>query len=97
MDIKEIEFNFAYKGDDFTRIAKNEAGYIYERINGLKKYYEVFKIKSIEILSDFETKKGSGEFKHRYPKDNDFGVWAWCCGTKERAYKYLEEITNGKI
>ena len=94
---KEIDLNFTLKDDNFSRVCKSSHGYIYERINGLIKYYEVFKIKEVETLIDFENKIGSGEFKHKYPKDNDFGVWAWCCASKERAYQYLEEINMLKI
>lgn len=88
--VQEIELNFTHKGDVFKRVNKSKKGYIYERENSGKKYYEVFKIVETEILSDFENKIGSGEFKHRYPKDEDFGNWAWCCVTIERA----EEILN---
>lgn len=91
-EVKEIELNFTYKGDEFKRIDKNGRGYIYERIHGLKKYYEVFEIKESEILSDFEKKIGSGEFKHRYPKDEDFGKWAWCCGSIDRAFEILNDL-----
>lgn len=75
---KEIEVHFKYKGDDYYRVDKSDKGYIYKREHAGIIYYEVFEIKESEILSDFENKIGSGEFKHRYPKDEDFGVWAWC-------------------
>ena len=90
---KEIELKFTYKGDEFQRLFKNEYGYIYRRVNGVKKYYEVFEIRTVETLIDFEKKIGSGEFKHKYPKDNDFGSWAFCCTSLEKAKEYLDSFT----
>lgn len=89
---QEIEFNFTYKGDTFNRVEKSEKGYIYKRNNGGIFYYEVFKIKESEILEDFENKIGSGKFKHRYPKDDDFGKWAWCCSNLDRAIEILKNL-----
>ena len=90
--VQEIELNFTYRGDIFKQVKKSEKGYIYERENSGKKYFEVFKIKETEILSDFENKIGSGEFKHRYPKDEDFGKWAWCCSNLNRAKEIFQNF-----
>jgi hypothetical protein len=38
-----------------------------------------------------------GNFKGQIlnPKDEDFGVWAWCFYSEERARKCFDEITEG--
>ena len=92
--MKELEKQFIYKGDVFTQLDKSETAYIYQRMHENTLYYEVFRIKTAEILKDFENKIGSGEFKHRYPRDNDFGVWAWCFRSKEAAFVKFEMLTD---
>lgn len=92
--MKELEKEFIYKGDTFTQLDKSDSGYIYLRMHENTPYYEVFGIKVSEILEDFENKTGSGEFKHRYPRDNDFGVWAWCFKNKEAAIRKFDSLTD---
>jgi hypothetical protein len=78
---------------DFLQIEKNDRFAIYQvtahNEMGVDVYFEVFAIKIMgptNIVNDtFE----------RYPGDEDFGKWAFCCLTLDRCYykinKYFEE------
>jgi len=90
--VQEVEKSFTRSGKLYTQTHKTDKGYIYEVKDEDSRYYEVFKIKETEILSDFENKIGSGEFKHRYPGNNDFGVWAWCPYKLDRAIEILNSF-----
>ena len=85
--MKALDTEFSNTLGNFKQLSRSDKGFIYKReIGGLKApYYEVFEVKTCEMLKDFETKEGSGEFKERYPKDNDFGVWAWCFNNLKKA------------
>jgi hypothetical protein len=93
----KLEKVFTYKGDKFTMHKESKTAYIYKRMHGNTAYYEVFGIRVSEILKDFENKIGSGEFKERYPKDNDFGVWAWCFANEETAVNKFNELNKTTI
>ena len=86
-------------GATFTMIQKGEKSYLYEVKNGNSTYYEVFKIKTVALLEDFEKRIYSEtEFKEVYPKAKDFGIWAWTYGTMEQAYdKFIELESNETI
>ena len=58
-------------------------------------FYEVFKHKEAPILIDFETRTYSEtETKAVYPKDEDFGCWAWTYKTHEKAQDKLTQIVE---
>jgi len=93
--VREIPEKFSLKGDEFTRVFENENFYIYMRTHCEKNYYEVFRKKVVDCI-DYETKQPTGEQKYSYPKDESFGVWAWCCGSLPDAMKYLRPINLTK-
>ncbi len=95
-EIKELPQTLTFKGDEFAQVAKSAFTYAYLRLYNGVKYMEVFKIKTAEILSDFDNKIGSGEFKHRYPSDNDFGTWAWCFNVSESQEVAMEKFNSIK-
>jgi hypothetical protein len=81
------------KGHVFTQVENNK-GFIYKVEYDDTEHYEVFLRKTTPICLDFEKKIYSEtEFKERYPKSKDFGVWAWCCKNIKNAYKRLENET----
>ena len=88
-NVRQIPVQFTHRGDIFERVFENETHYIYKRIHAKTDYYEVFKRKVVDCM-DFETKELTGERKETYPKDEHFGVWAWCCGSYERAITYIQ-------
>lgn len=86
----KFEGKGSVKGFTFTLCIKSENMYIYEVQNGRYKHYEVFKIKTVPVCVDFEKRIYSDtEFKEIYPKDEDFGVWAWSFSSLESAYSKL--------
>ena len=81
------------KGRIFNQISSTASAYLYEINTGGTKYYEVFKRRSNAILLNFEKREYSKHiFKERYPKSNDFGVWAWTFTDLKVATEKLESI-----
>ena len=77
------------KGVEFKQVFANERFYIYQR--GLH-LFEVFERKTTPLCIDFAKKTYSDtDSKEIYPKSNNFGVWAWCCGSLEKA---MERVTE---
>ncbi|MHC1778461.1 MAG: hypothetical protein AB9834_23870 [Lentimicrobium sp.] len=85
--IRKLPQRFEQKGDLFIQVYEDERNYIYKRNHAETDYFEVFR-KKLTRCFDFETKKPTGELKEKYPKDEDFGKWAWCCRSYERAISY---------
>jgi len=77
-----IPLNFegkgSVKGFTFTQVEKSENMYLYKVESDGCTHYELFEIRKSPVCVDFENRVYSDtEFKEVYPKDNDFGVWAW--------------------
>lgn len=87
--IKKLPTSFVLKGEIFEQVYEDETNYIYKRIHAETDYFEVFRKKIIKCI-DFETKTPTGEFKEKYPKDEDFGKWAWCCKSIGKAMSYTK-------
>ena len=82
------------KGYSFqlTDEAKN-IGYIYMVSNDVEVHFEVFQHKETPLLIDFENRIYSEtQTKVRYPKANDFGVWAWTYKRHKKAVEKLNEL-----
>ncbi len=83
------------KGFAFTKIKESNYGYIYQVINGSVMYFEVFKKKSAPICTDFENRIYDESLqKVRYPKSNDFGIWAWTYHKLDKAFEKLNSLSN---
>ena len=68
------------KGFTFTQIKKSEHGYIYRVNTDDNFHYEVFYRKENKLYECVS-----------YPSNKAFGLWAWTCGSLEKA----EDILNG--
>lgn len=77
------------------KVFENDGWYIYRSYE--TNCYEVFRKKLVQRVEVKDGKwiKLEGEFKEAYPKDNDFGKWAWCCTKLENAKKRI--IPDRKI
>ncbi len=53
-------------------------------------YFEVFKRKN-RMSTDFFTMKRGDHIIEKYPSTSDFGNWAWCCRSFERAMEYVDK------
>ena len=74
------------KGYVFNQIKRTEHAFLYEvSENGLI-HYEVFKRKENTMYDCIS-----------YPTDKAFGLWAWTCGTLERAEDKFNEIELGEL
>ena len=87
--MRELQEQFDGKGQvrgyTFTQISKTDCGFIYEVEHGGHRHYEVFKKRLNHRFGTIS-----------YPTDKAFGVWAWTCGTLERAKCKLEAIKHQK-
>lgn len=87
---KELERQFngsgSVSGHTFTSIEIMPKSFIYEKRNDEfgNVSYEVFERKEVNLFN-FETRETLSDKKVRYPKDNDFGTWAWNVRTLEDA------------
>lgn len=87
---EQFEGTGEVRGTDFKRLQKSDTMFMYElteRETGQKRY-EVFEIrqqKASEAVLCGKTIKY--EEKELYPKSKDFGIWAWCFTSYEKALK----------
>lgn len=96
MTIKLIPEKFTKYGQVFTCIKETMPGFIYARTDedGII-CYEVFE-RRLEKMR--ERKLGdrliipTHDMYVRYPNDECFGKWAWCCKTLDRAEEILEGL-----
>lgn len=94
MEIIELPKEFIGRGSQkknvFKLYMKSPNAYIYLKNN---KYYEVFERKLVHLFN-FETKQALEDMKVRYPKDKDFGKWAWCYLDEPKAKRKLFELNE---
>ena len=72
------------RGKSYTQIYRDEEMALYRVDNEYNYYVEVFKIRM------HKADKYHDDEYERYPGDECFGDWAWCCSTR----KSLEKIMN---
>lgn len=94
--IKEIDKEFIGVGEvsgfQFEQVAATEYGYIYKVVGTKGDYYEVFKKRKRETFTMVDGIRIITGEKYSYPSSKAFGIWAWTCFTKERAYFRLEQL-----
>ncbi len=100
MEVLELKKEFIgvgeVKGFIFTRIVKSKYAYIYKvHGDGGNIHFEVFERKISPICLNFESRKYSKtEFKERYPKSKDFGIWAFTVMSYESAMIEFNHIIS---
>ena len=82
--MRELQLEFEGKGEVkgifFHQIAQSDKTYIYHRSDG---YYEVF------------ARKVNTRFNCiSYPNSNSFGIWAWCTGNRNEAYRIFDRLNH---
>lgn len=75
---------FMKRGKSYTQIYRDEEMALYRVDNEHGCYVEVFRIKM------HKADRYHDDEYERYPCDESFGDWAWCCSTR----KSLEKIMN---
>ena len=102
--MKELELEFTgmgeVKGDTFKQLKMSPKAYLYERSDrDFKDFvlYEVFKRKetkeSTTIIGGVEV---HFEAKVKYPRSEDFGVWAWYYDKYDDAIDKFNYLNNEK-
>ena len=88
--MKELKSYFVgigqVKGYVFNQIKSTKYAYLYEVSENNVIHYEVFK-RLENTMYDCVS----------YPTDKAFGIWAWTCGTLERAEDKFNEIELNTI
>jgi predicted transcriptional regulator YdeE len=92
----ELKKEFNKKGNrHFKQLEKTEQYALYEvtakNDDATDVYYEIFQMRYHK-----PDRFHDDEFEV-YPSDEDFGVWAWCCNTKERARKKLLNFLKKRL
>lgn len=83
------------RGFVFQFMARSHHALIYLIDTGGSKHFEVFKIKTSQKCLNFDLKVYSEtDLKERYPRSNDFGIWAWSLWTKKRAFEKFNLLNN---
>lgn len=79
----QLKEKFSRMGEEFTQIYKDDRVVVYYTTFPS---VEVFKYR---IGAPFKFQPNPDEFE-RYPRSEDFGVWAWCATTTEQVKRILE-------
>ena len=98
--IKELEDEFIgiseVSGFKFKKLASTDKGFLYEVMpDDTSRHYEVFERKLTPVCIDFNKREYSTtDFKVKYPKSNDFGIWAWTYSSYELALNKLNNLPD---
>lgn len=97
--MKTLPLILRYHGFNYTQVLRGKRSCIYEQeVTPEIKYYEVFKLRErkerIVIFTGVDKKIEAGE---RWPRNEDFGEWAWSCRTLDRAMERFHELENETI
>lgn len=77
-----LQETFSRLGYTYTQIVKNPDVVIYRVEDNTECYFEIFKSKVRVLVEGWGNSQQIAEgYTHaeRYPEDNAFGTWAWCC------------------
>lgn len=90
--IRELESKIKYKGFEYVIVDKGPLKYIYAQKSGdVIVAYEVFEIKRVKpnpMYSNYQ----EYDFVEKFPRDEDFGKWAWSFKTLDEARKVFEDF-----
>lgn len=88
-----MEKEFVKWNRKFKQVLETSNFFMYEVIAYGDKYYEVFKKKLItkNIYQDGKW-VSTGKKEYRYPGDEEFGLWAWCCSNEKCVIKVLKKL-----
>ena len=92
MKILELQEKFSKRREVFTRIKRGRGAMIYARTDpqGIIAY-EVFKIKTRNAEKHLDWTKDYDR-REIYPGNEDFGEWAWCCKSLDRAMWHFRRL-----
>jgi hypothetical protein len=81
------------KGFKFDQVYNINGWYIYQvrMPNTDKMHYEIFKetLQQHQVCENGKWTKVDNVGSVRYPSDECFGLWAWCCPTIESCMKHI--------
>lgn len=107
MEIRELQTDFIGTGEvkdfKFHQILSSDKGYIYEvnTFPNRQPYYEVFRrVLTYGIMYDKENGKrvvDKSRMSVSYSKCRRFGIDAWTCSDKERAFEVYEKKVRNYV
>lgn len=81
---------FKRDGYIYRKIDETDQYYIYEVQRSLGTHWEFFEKNHLYVAKQERLSSSLENRQERYPNDNSFGVWAWCCNSKERVYELID-------
>lgn len=86
---------FRRNGYTYKKIDETELYYIYIVQKSLGVHWEMFEKNHRYVAKPGRLSSSIKNGQEKYPSDNDFGAWAFCCNTLERVYE-LNDIFNSE-
>lgn len=89
--VRKLATELKYKGFNYRQVKREKNKAIYEQSsNGVVVAYEVMEVR----LSNnwFDKERSRDEYFEKWPKDEDFGDFAWTYPSIELANKAYEEL-----
>lgn len=95
--MERLKKEFKFRDNTYVQLEEGENFYLYGVWNlkdeavGTPSYYEIFEKKVVKS----NVMPSGREYPEReiYPKDEDFGSWAYCCNTLERCEFIKKEMS----
>jgi hypothetical protein len=84
--MKKLKKEMQKKGMKFFQVYENETFYIYATI--IEDWFNSYEIFTKKLNKPW---KYCEEESERYPRDDDFGVWAWSCSNDTSLSKILRQ------
>ena len=78
----------------YKKIDETDQYYIYEVQRSRGVHYEVFEKGHRYVAKSGRPSSSIKNGQDRYPNDTDFGVWAFCCNTKDKAHELVELFSS---
>lgn len=88
---KEFQGRASQRGFTFTQLTREGNKAIYKKQDGELTYYEVI---IIRISKEANINGNIIPEQEKYPSDNDFGSYGYCCNSYEKALCLYNNIEN---
>lgn len=87
-----MEKEFVKWNRKFKQVLETSNFFMYEVIAYGDKYYEEFKKLETKYICQNGKWIKTGKKEYKYPSNEHFGVWAWCCSNEKCVMKVLKKL-----
>lgn len=90
MEFRPLPNTYTNTGIEYRLLKRGKKSCIYRSVDN--KYFEVFRIKELKpnIIMGNPVPR-----REKIPGNEEFGTWAWCVRSEDRANAIYEEIESG--